>query len=212
MLSEIALVGYSGHAYVVHEALQSIGVQVVGYIDLQPQEKNPFNLKYLGSESHRDFSFNTSWGYALGLGSNVLRQNCFSAVKQASCTCLTIISPGASVSPSCNIGEGSFVARGVQVNALARIGVGTILNTGCSVDHECTIDDFVHVAPGAVLAGNVAVGKRTFIGANATIKQGVKIGDDVVIGAGSVVLKDVASSSMVYGNPAKYLGHVERQQ
>jgi sugar O-acyltransferase (sialic acid O-acetyltransferase NeuD family) len=209
MLNEIALIGYSGHAYVVQEALQAMGVQVVGYVDLQPQEKNPFELKYLGSEAQQGFSFNPDWGYALGLGSNVLRQNCYSAVKLASCMCLTIVSPGASVSPSCEIGEGSFVARGVQVNALASIGVGAILNTGSSVDHECVIDDFVHVAPGAVLAGNVTVGKRTFIGANATVKQGVKIGDDVVIGAGSVVLKDVASSSLVYGNPAKIQDNVE---
>ena len=48
----------------------------------------------------------------------------------------------------------------------------------------------------------VVVGKNCFIGANSMILPGVTIGDEVVVAAGAVVTKDVASNTMVAGNPA----------
>ena len=41
MLSEIALIGYSGPAHVVWNYLQDIRPSLVGYIDLHSQETNP---------------------------------------------------------------------------------------------------------------------------------------------------------------------------
>ena len=49
----------------------------------------------------------------------------------------------------------------------------------------------------------VIVGKNCFIGANSMILPGVTIGDEVVVAAGAVVTKDVASNTMVAGNPAR---------
>ncbi|MEH2028137.1 MAG: acyltransferase [Nostoc sp.] len=46
------------------------------------------------------------------------------------------------------------------------------------------------------------IGKDCWIGAGATILPGVKIGDGAVVGAMAVVTKDVASYSVVVGNPA----------
>ncbi len=49
------------------------------------------------------------------------------------------------------------------------------------------------------------IGKRCFIAVNAIILPGVNIGDEVIVGAGSVVTKNVASNSIVAGNPAKVI-------
>lgn len=56
---------------------------------------------------------------------------------------------------------------------------------------------------------NVKIGNRVFIGAGAIILPGVTIGDDVVIGSGSVVSKDIASSSLAVGSPAKVICTLE---
>ncbi|MEM0274673.1 MAG: DapH/DapD/GlmU-related protein [Nitrososphaerota archaeon] len=47
------------------------------------------------------------------------------------------------------------------------------------------------------------MGREVIIGANSTIIAGVTIGDRVVIAAGSTVTKDVPSSKVVKGVPAK---------
>lgn len=49
------------------------------------------------------------------------------------------------------------------------------------------------------------IGSKCFIGAHALILPGVRIGDSCIIGAGSVVTKDVASGTIVAGNPAKVI-------
>ena len=47
-----------------------------------------------------------------------------------------------------------------------------------------------------------------FLGANSIILPGVVVGDDVIIGSGSVVTKDIASNSVVAGNPARVVSTI----
>jgi UDP-2-acetamido-3-amino-2,3-dideoxy-glucuronate N-acetyltransferase len=49
------------------------------------------------------------------------------------------------------------------------------------------------------------------IGANATIVCGVEIGMYALIGAGAVVTKNVPDYAVVYGNPARVHGYVNRE-
>ena len=56
----------------------------------------------------------------------------------------------------------------------------------------------------------IKIGKRVWCGTNVTILAGVTIGDDVVIGAGSVVVKDIPSSCVVAGIPARKIRDLER--
>lgn len=53
--------------------------------------------------------------------------------------------------------------------------------------------------------GDTVIGNDVWIGQNATILPGVHIGDGAIIGAGSVVGSDVASYTIVAGNPARVL-------
>ena len=47
----VAIVGYSGHAYVIIDILLSAGRLVTAYCDSEEKAFNPYHLDYLGEES-----------------------------------------------------------------------------------------------------------------------------------------------------------------
>lgn len=203
--SSIALIGYSGHAFVVLEAADLMGLNISGYLEQHSVDFNSYNLEYLGFEGDKDFDWSIAEKFVLGLGENNLRFKIGELVKSKNKDLLNIFHPTAALSASLKIGSGNFIAANATVNALASIGDYCILNTGCIVEHECTIEDAAHIASGAVLTGNVKVGARSFIGANSVVRQGVNIGKNVIVGAGSTVIKDIPDNQVWVGNPAKLL-------
>lgn len=203
--TSIALIGYSGHSFVVLEAADLMGLNISGYLEQHSVEFNPYNLEYLGFEGDKDFDWEVAEKFVLGLGENDLRFKIGELVKSRNKELINIVHPTAVLSRTLNIGQGNFIAANVTINALTSIGDYCILNTGCIVEHECKIEDAAHIAPGSVLAGNVKIGARSFIGANSVIRQGVSIGKDVVVGAGSTVIKNIPDNQVWVGNPAKLL-------
>lgn len=203
---DVVLVGYSGHALVVAEALLLSGYRLHGYLEKERVSDNLLNLEYLGLERDKSILEKIRGRcIIICLGNNALREELFNLFKINDFKIISISHPSSSVADSVIIGSGTFVARGANINPFVKIGNGVIINTGCIIEHECLIEDFVHIAPGAVLAGNVTVGHGSFIGANSVIKQGITIGRNTIVGAGSVVLTDVESESIYVGNPAKRL-------
>lgn len=200
---KIVLLGYSGHGFVVAEALLQLGFELIGYADLKKWERNPYDIPFLGDERNSDFNWSSQVSYALGVGSNEIRETLFKRVMYNGGRLVSVIHPEASISKDLKLGDGSFIARNVAVNPLVKVGSNVILNTSCVIEHECIIEDNVHIAPGAVLAGNVKVGKGAFVGANCVVKEGVSIGEGAIIGAGSVIIADVDTATIVVGNPGK---------
>lgn len=203
--SKICLLGYSGHGFVVVEALINLGFTSLHYTEKEKQEKNPYGLVYAGSEKEGNFGWNRFDAFVLAVGDNQIRYRIVKRVESNNASLMSVIHPQAHVAQEVEIEKGTFVARGACVNSLVKLGTGTIINTGAIIEHECQISDMAHIAPGAVLAGNVQVGKLAFVGANAVVKQGIQIGDYAVIGAGAVVLNDVPNNQTVVGNPARIL-------
>ena len=198
--------GYSGHALVMLEAAELLGVLPGSYAAIEEQSFNPFNLDYAGNEQDwHDQDWYKFDFFLIGIGDNNIRKRLYLEVsKRRGIKIETIIHRDASISKYSQIGQGSLVARGAMVNPFSTIGDNVILNTGCSLDHENDIGDHSHIAPGAVLAGNVKIGERVFVGANSSIREGVSIADDVVIGAGSVVVESIDKPGLFYGNPARF--------
>lgn len=200
-MKNVAIIGYSGHSYVVIDVVQLLGYNIIGYFEKKEVENNPFELKYLGDE--RLFEFNDDICCIIAIGDNTIRYKIYNYLIEKKVNILSLIHPKANVSNLSMIKEGTVVFQGASINAFANIGKGVIINTSSVVEHECVVGDFSHIAPSAVLAGNVKVGTNTFIGANSVIKQGISIGNNVIIGAGSVVLKDISDNTTWVGNPAK---------
>lgn len=200
----IYLIGYSGHAYVVIEAIDKKKYTVKGYFDFHELTQNPYKIPYLGNE-HDDFFVSTVQnGYVFpSIGSNNTREKLIHTFNERDVAQINIISSSAIVSETALLGKSVFIAHGAIINAQTQIGNGSIINTGSIIEHECKMGTCVHIAPGVVLAGNVSVGNRTFIGANTVVKQGVKIGQDVIIGAGSVIIRDIPDGKKIVGNPGR---------
>jgi sugar O-acyltransferase (sialic acid O-acetyltransferase NeuD family) len=200
------LVGYSGHGYVVADAAICAGMPLGYYCELSPNNANPFQLHYLGSEAAEGFS---GWEgenrFLLGIGDNTVRTKVGLSIFAKKQSMPNVIHPASSLSSYCLMGMGNFISRQTSINALVTIGNFCILNTGCIIEHECRIGDGVHIGPGAVLAGDVKVGDMSFIGANTVIKQGVYVGSNVIIGAGAVIIRDVPDHTKVVGNPGRIL-------
>lgn len=202
-MERIAIIGYSGHAYVVLDACKKVGIEVQYYCEKNEVQNNPFQLKFAGDEGGEDFNWDSIDSFVLGIGDNIIRQQVVELVLSKKKIIKTVIHISAVINDLVNIGQGTVIAANTVINPLAIIGDFCILNTGCIIEHECIIADGVHIAPGAVLAGNVKIGQNTFIGANAVIKQGVKIGSNVIIGAGAVILQDITHNEKVVGNPGR---------
>ena len=200
----VAIIGYSGHAYVIIDILLSAGRLVTAYCDQEEKQANPYHLDYLGKESDV-VSKLKKFDFFACIGHNGIREKVHTQLSRFLGNPINAIHPSAVISGSVKIGDGVMIAANATLNPLVEIGQGVICNTSSSIDHECIIGDFSHIAPGAVLCGNVMVGKGSFVGANSVIKQGIHIGDNVIIGAGSVIVKDIPDNVTVVGNPARIL-------
>lgn len=198
----VAIVGYSGHAYVIIDIFLNAGRLVTAYCDSEAKSANPYHLDYLGKESEvidqlRNYDFFACVGH------NGIREKIHTQLAQFIGNPINAIHPSAVISASVQMGDGVMIAANATLNPMVEIGKGVICNTSSSIDHECSIGDFTHIAPGAVLCGNVKVGRSSFIGANSVVRQGITIGNNVVIGAGTVVVKDIPDNSTVIGNPGR---------
>ncbi len=201
------IVGYSGHAYVICDAiLECASGTIIGYLDNKELDINPYQLEYLGTEADYVVKSNISKTlFVLGIGDNAIRIKISDFLMEHDCLLGTIIHPNSWISKTAEVHSGVFVNANAAINSRAIIESDVIINTGAIVEHDCFIGRGCHIAPGAVLAGNVTIGSGTFIGANAVVKQGIKIGKNVIIGAGSVIISDIPDGVKVAGNPARKL-------
>ena len=117
----------------------------------------------------------------------------------------TLISPGAIISKTAQIGEGCMIQSLCNVSSNSVLGHCVRINTGANIMHDVNIGDFSVAAPNAVVLGHVSIGNGSYLGANCTILPHLRVGDAAVVGAGAVVTKNVADKAVVAGVPARIL-------
>ena len=69
----VAVVGYSGHSYVIIDILLNAGRIVTAYCDSEEKEKNPYHLSYLGKENEVIARLKV-FDYFIGVGHNGIRK------------------------------------------------------------------------------------------------------------------------------------------
>ncbi|ANV97913.1 UDP-3-O-(3-hydroxymyristoyl)glucosamine N-acyltransferase [Helicobacter enhydrae] len=126
----------------------------------------------------------------------------------------------------CTLGDDVFVGPFVEIQSNAHIGARTRIQSHsfiCSLVHigeDCFIGHGVMFINDLFSEGFPAptpqdwrpthIGNRVSIGSNATILP-ISICDDVVIGAGSVVTRDITTSGIYAGNPARQIAPLPRK-
>ena len=115
------------------------------------------------------------------------------------------IQKNAVIGKNCKISSHTFICEGVTIGDNCFIGHGVMFindNYPRSINPDGrleTKDDW------KCRLSKINIGKNVSIGSNATILGNVTIEDDSIIGAGSVVTKDVPSTQIWAGNPAKLI-------
>lgn len=102
------------------------------------------------------------------------------------------------------IGDGTIIGYSVFIDGRNHVIIGNNTDIASEVmiyneEHDIEDPDFCAVS------APVVIGDYVFIGPRAIILPGVKIGDGAIVAAGAVVTKNVASSTVVGGVPAKLI-------
>ena len=115
----------------------------------------------------------------------------------------TLISPGAKIFPTAQIGPGCIVHYGAVISA------DTVLAPFVQVLSNSMIGVGNRLCRGALLAslvstaGGVTVGHYAHLGAGSAVADGLTIAAGAQVAIGSVVLRDVPLGAFVLGNPAQ---------
>ena len=118
------------------------------------------------------------------------------------------IQKNASVGKRCKISSHTFICEGVTIEDNVFIGHG-VMFINDSYPRATAADGNLQTEADWKVERTV-VKKGASIGSGATILSNVSIGENAIVGAGSVVTKDVSAGSIVVGNPAKVLRHIDK--
>lgn len=130
------------------------------------------------------------------------------------------ICSGAVIGKNCNIGQNVYVGPDVIIKDNCKIQNNVSIYKGVTLYEDVFVGPSVTftniLCPRAFIDkkdkfSNTIVKKGATIGANSTIICGITIGSYSFIGAGSVVTKSIGDFELVYGVPARFIKHINKE-
>ncbi|RLG35401.1 N-acetyltransferase [Methanosarcinales archaeon] len=127
---------------------------------------------------------------------------------------------GARIGRDCIVGKSAYIDLDVEIGDRVKIQNFVSIYKGVKIEDDVFIGPSVtftnDLYPRADAWGedkitHTLVKRGASIGANSTVICGVTIGEYAMVGAGSVVTRDVPSFTLVYGNPARIRGRVNKE-
>jgi acetyltransferase-like isoleucine patch superfamily enzyme len=133
----------------------------------------------------------------------------------------------------CKIGDNTSIGAFVEVQKNATVGKNCKISSHTFICEGVTIEDNVFIGHGVIFINDTyprsvnvycrlqteadwkveptLVKKGASIGSGSTILANVTIGENAIVGAGSVVTRDVAPSTIVAGNPSRFLRPIDEK-
>ena len=183
--TELFILGNGGHAAACADLAESTkSFSSIRKIDKRSQEA-------LIEEWKREGNL-----VSLGLGVGMIkpsreREEIFQAVDSIlQAKWPNLVSPHASLSPSCEIGIGCQVFPGAVVGAGVRLGDFSILNSGSIVEHGTQVGAYTHISTGAIVNGDCSIGAGSFIGSGSVVREGISLQPSSFIRMGERVLSN----------------------
>lgn len=115
----------------------------------------------------------------------------------------SVIHPSAVIATSAKIGPNVFIGANSTISSNSKVSSGTRINRDVSIGHDVAIGSFCDIAPGVTIAGLANIEDSVFIGAGSILINGVSVGSSASVAAGSIVTRNVRSSTLVMGSPAR---------
>ncbi|MBC3538795.1 hypothetical protein ACFSC6_20315 [Rufibacter sediminis] len=121
----------------------------------------------------------------------------------------TFVHPTAYIGANVELGPGSVVMPHAIVSTSVKLGTCARVMIGAIISHNCDIGAHTFIAAGSCSGSNLKVGIGVHISMNCTVREFVSIGDYSTLAMGSVLLKDMGTSEIWAGNPAKLLRNAQ---
>ena len=202
----IAVIGAGGHARSVATLCEKLGHTVQSLVETGIFSEAKSSGYLLTPEGYLTQNHKTIDGLVMGIGLSITqgkKRIKFNELKSLGFGFPKIVSVESIIDSGVEISEGSVIFPGVIINRDVKLGSWLTVSHGSILEHDVSFGSNCFVGPGAILCGGVEIQDDVVIGAGATILPGVSVGFGATIGAGSVVTKNVASQSIVLGNPAR---------
>lgn len=199
-MSDLIIIGASGHAEVIADIALKTGYNLVGFLDDNDTISEVLGYKKLGKISDC-LKYKSTCDFVIGIGNNAMRKRI--SEEYSELNFVTLIHPTASIGLDVAIDKGTVVMPMAVINSCATIGKHSIINSGAVVEHDCSVGDFCLIAPHATLCGVVKVGNEVHIGAGAVVNQVLSICNNAMVGSGSVVIKSITEPGTYVGVPAR---------
>lgn len=215
MNNKLIIIGSSGHASVVIDALDKKGeYEIIGLIDdFEKAGTKKLSYKILGSidELPKLLERNNCSQVFIAIGENKYRFEVQQRIKNQipGIEYINVIHPDSIIAESVKLGKGIAIFAGTVLNANTILKDFSLINTGSIIEHNCKIGKYASIAPKSTLGGYVKVGDRAFVGMSSTISDRVRIGDFSIVGADSLVLSDIPDHTLCYGRPAKQIQSID---
>ncbi|WP_156191453.1 acetyltransferase [Corynebacterium kalinowskii] len=213
-MTSVVIVGASGFGRETLDVLEAMiaagsDVEIAGVLDDGPSNINLERLadrgiSYLGRIDDWIAHADVSVQYLVAIGNPVIRQMLCAKFDLAGFEPFTAIHPTAIIGSRFVTGAGSVVCSGAVISTNVQLGKHVHVNPVATIGHDSILQDYVSINPASVISGEVLVESYTLVGAKSIVLQGLTISEKCTIGAGAVVTKNVPSSKVAVGVPARW--------
>ena len=209
MMRHIVIIGGGDFSKKIIKLLFKINdYQILGYTD-NSNKGELFGVRYIGNDKELPSiiqNYNDCYA-VLGIGGNSeffdKRNYKFNEVKKIGYKTPILVSPGATIDDSVQIGSGTVIFDGSYIDFGVRIGSNSIINLNSTICHDCYIGNNVVLSPKTVIAGGCFIDDGCFLGTNSTLNPHLSIKPGCIIGSGAIVTKNLDQKGVYVGNPAR---------
>lgn len=131
-------------------------------------------------------------GFVAAISNNFHRERAYYQAIQAGLIPINVISPGASIERSVNLGKGVVINAGCIISHQVSINNNVIIEAGSILGINSSYGDNCFISQGCIVGGECHLGRNVFLGMRTSVLPYVNVGKNQAVKAGSVVENTLA--------------------